>query len=182
VLYLRAPDGRIFDLEKRAPAPVAVPAPPEPETTQTPQARAAWLVRVADVALAQGKYQEALDHLDEARALDPGAAGLSELLATAQEQRAVEEIRAQRRQALRDHLAAASGLLASRDYAGALDRVGQALRLKANDAAALALRAQINEALRATPARPAPAAPSARGEPIRARASVPDDERDLLDG
>jgi len=106
VLYLRAPDGRIFDVAPPASAPkLEIPsAPHDPiEVTvagqlptpagDTPRERAASLLRRAGRLLASGKYDEARELLAEARPLDPDAAMLTQLTASAEEQRAVAETR-----------------------------------------------------------------------------------------
>jgi len=107
VLYLRAPDGRIFDVAPAAPAaPTARPDPPAPPAGSrkaavleppppagTPRERAATLLRGAGRLLALGKYKEALKQLAEARRLDPDSVMLAQLTATAEEQRAVADTR-----------------------------------------------------------------------------------------
>jgi len=107
VLYLRAPDGRIFDVAPAAPAaPTARPDPPAPPAGSrkaavleppppagTPRERAATLLRGAGRLLALGKYTEALKQLAEARPLDPDSVMLAQLTATAEEQRAVADTR-----------------------------------------------------------------------------------------
>jgi hypothetical protein len=105
VLYLRAPDGRIFDVAPagKMAAPVTAPEPATPgEVTvtspaapvpATPRERAAALLRAASRLLALGNYKEAMEQLVEARPLDPGSATLAELTATAEEQRAVADTR-----------------------------------------------------------------------------------------
>jgi hypothetical protein len=135
VLYLRAPDGRIFDVERRSRARKG-------KTGDEPRP-ASLLVRDAGVALAHGKYAEALKHLQLAAALDPHAANLKDLLDTAEQQRAVAETRTRRRRQLRDHVSAAAQLVAKGDLAAASARLQDALSLNPDDAAALALQARI---------------------------------------
>jgi tetratricopeptide (TPR) repeat protein len=146
VLYLRAPDGRIFDVAR-------LPAPPRSVEGQTrveigPTQRAVALTRNASVALANGKYADALTYLQEAEALDSRAPNLRELLDSAQQQRAVAETRAQRRRMFRDHLSAAGDLFAKADLAGAAGRIRDALQLNPDDPEALAMLARIREAAR----------------------------------
>jgi hypothetical protein len=199
VLYLRAPDGRIFDVgapgsggkppTKTVAAPIAEPAAlpaatPPAAATGTPQERAAVLLRGAGRLLALGKFEEALEQLAQARPLDPGSATLAQLTATAEEQRAVAETRALRSAAFRDHLAAASSALASQDLQGAKDRIAQALELRPDDAEARWVQASIERALaqsgtqtvRGTKQTSPPAMPEARGraateEPRRPKAA-----------
>ena len=186
VLYLRAPDGRIFDVgapvSGRKPAARAEAAPiAEPvaitATTQraaaagTPHERAAALLRGAGRLLALGKFEEALEQLSQARPLDPDSATLAQLTATAEEQRAVAETRAQRSAAFRDHLAAASSALAAQDLQRAKNRIDQALELRPDDAEARWVQTSIERALGQTEKQPIraanqsapPAMPDARG-------------------
>jgi hypothetical protein len=149
VLYLRAPDGRIFDLKGGS---TVLPAGP-PALALNPQGqplddkqRAARLVRSADVALAQGDYLDALKLLHEAASLDAASPALTDLLDRAEQQRAVAETRTRRRRALDQHLAAAADRLARGDLSAARQHVRDALRLKPQDADALALRAKIRQA------------------------------------
>jgi hypothetical protein len=200
VLYLRAPDGRIFDVDRRAATPSPEPikdvdqpdtrttrqpvttSPPQPAAerltppTATSQERAAALLRSADMSLAMGDFEVALEHLQEVRALEPDSPLLAELNVKAQEQRAVAETRAHRRAEFREHLDTAKALLARRDFAGAAARIADALRLRPGDPDAMAVQAQIgrqaNEASSAAQAKsgttqieePAPLPPSSRPE------------------
>jgi CHAT domain len=105
VLYLRAPDGRIFDVAPagKTAAPVTAPEPatsgkvtvtsPAAPVPATPRERAATLLRAASRLLALGDYKEAMEQLVEARTLDPDPATLAQLTATAEEQRAVADTR-----------------------------------------------------------------------------------------
>lgn len=215
VLYLRAPDGRIFDVgapvsgtKPAAPAeaaPIAEPAAVTTTThraaaTGTPQERAARLLRGAGRLLALGKFGEALEQLAQARPLDPDSATLAQLTATAEEQRAVAETRAQRNAAFRDHLAAASSALAAEDLQRATDRIAQALELRPDDSEARWVQASIERALaqtgrqtiRAAKQSAPPAMPDARGRATSAAQRRPkpggrkkrpetNDESDLLE-
>ena len=184
VLYLRAPDGRIFDVAAAVTGkpPVSRPepaagtvAPAIAATTRqgaadatTPRERAAALLRGAGRLLALGKYEEALEQLAQARPLDPDSAMLGQLTTTAEEQRAVADTRAQRGAAFRDHLAAASAALASQDLQRAADRIAKALELRPDDAEARWVQASIERAARKT-AKPAG----------RRKRPATDDESDL---
>ena len=91
VLYLRAPDGRIFDVDRSAavtpaatvaqPGPEAAPPPSvvttqiEPLATMTPKEQSVALLRSAGRALGTGDFAGALEVLQHARALDPSCAG-----------------------------------------------------------------------------------------------------------
>ena len=204
VLYLRAPDGRIFDVDRtaepvreaKAPArPKAEPEEPDevPDPQpMTPQERAGALLRSAGSALASGEYTVALEHLEQARAIDASAPALAELTTMAEEQRAVAETRAHRRAEFRQHLDAASTLMRSNELMAASARVAEALRLKPGDPEARSLQAQIarkQEELRRTAAPAGPAAPAPRPGSANAYAAPPsagptrpavaDDESDL---
>jgi len=104
VLYLRAPDGRIFDVAPAATTAKPDPPPPPagsrkaavlepPPPAGTPRERAATLIRGAGRLLALGEYKEALKQLAEARPLDPDSVMLAQLTASAEEQRAVADTR-----------------------------------------------------------------------------------------
>jgi CHAT domain len=206
VLYLRAPDGRIFDVAQPAVAarPTTTMPLAQPAVTRTPMTeastgreRAAELLQSADVALANGDYTEALTLLGQARALDPQATALGPLTDTAEQQRAVAETRTERRQAFLDHLAAASALMSKRDLAAALQRVRDALHLKPNDPGAVALQAQIRQKLDSVKIAKAPEAPRETAKPRTSAferdvivgaepqdtqpAAPVNDERDLID-
>jgi hypothetical protein len=210
VLYLRAPDGRIFDVERQTPVGFTASAPPGtmvaaariPERDEVPLAKASdsrapasntveGLSQAAEVALAHGEYAEALTLLGRASQIDPGAPSLRELIDMAEQQRAVADTRAQRRKALADHLAAASELMAKSDLRAASERVREALQLKSNDREALALEATIRQALDGqTPRNESrreaapPTGPPERGRDASAQRHdkyAPNDEGDLID-
>jgi tetratricopeptide (TPR) repeat protein len=159
VLYLRAPDGRIFDVDRSAatpatttvaqpvaetaPGPSVIASQIEPLETMTPKEQSVALLRSAGRALGVGDYAGALDVLEQVRALDPSSPALADLTAMAQGQRAVAETRAQRRAEFREHLDAATSLLARNDLAAASARVTEALRLQPADPEARAVQAQI---------------------------------------
>ena len=193
VLYLRAPDGRIFDIDRPAAASPPAPAAPAPTSTVTtarpvpavqrtqtaavtPEERAAALLRSADVSLSMGDYQVALEHLEQVRALEPDSPLLSELNIKAQEQRAVAETRAHRLAEFREHVDAARGFMGKRDYPAALARIAEALRLRPRDREAVTLQAQIgrqmDEARTVIPRQPT-GATSAAPPPRATAASAP---------
>ena len=208
VLYLRAPDGRIFDLAPpRAAEPSPPPVPPDvPGATVTgprslvleqPHERAAALLRTAGRLLSLGKYAEALEHLAEARPLDPDSATLAQLTATAEEQRAVAATRAQRSAAFRDHLTAASALLAKQELQHAAERIAEARELRPDDAEARRVEASITRALKERGAAPtqgerppassemrgkaSPSSPGSEKPPSRRKRPASDGESDLLE-
>ena len=152
VLYLRAPDGRIFDVDRSAPREIstdrqATPPARAEDARLTPERRAADLLREADVALANGDFEAALVRIRDARALDPDALGLTDLTVKAAEQRAVAATRANLRAMFQQHLSAASDLLAKGNAAAALQRVSKAVELRPDDLAARALQERIRQAL-----------------------------------
>jgi hypothetical protein len=169
VLYLRAPDGRIFDVDRSAAAaptaaqPAGETAPLssimasqiEPLATMTPKEQSVALLRSAGRALGVGDYAGALEVLQQVRALDPSSPALADLTATAEGQRAVAETRANLRAEFREHLDAAASSLASHDLAEASARLAEALRIKPGDPDALAVQEQI--ARKKEEARPAAA-------------------------
>jgi tetratricopeptide (TPR) repeat protein len=154
------------------------------------------------VALAYGRFEDALRHLAEARALDPSLPSLGELTQNAEQQRAVAQTRAQRWRGFQAHLAAARALCARQDFAGASRRLNQALELRPGDVEAMVVKDMIREAQdRVRAARSSPLPPpseesdTSQGgrDPVPGRADEPgtvrpaareqllDDERDLLD-
>jgi hypothetical protein len=159
VLYLRAPDGRIFDVDRNAAVPAtatAVPPPAatvprpsfissqiEPLETMTPKEQSVALLRSAGRALGVGDFAAALEALEQVRALDPSSPALRDMTAMAEGQRAVAETRAQRRAEFREHLDAAAALLAGNDLAAASARITEALRLQPADPEARAVQGQI---------------------------------------
>lgn len=191
VLYLRAPDGRIFDIDRAAarpakpadtieappltPRPVTTTVPPpltvvpRPEpATAPPQERATALLRSADMSLAMGDFETALEHLEEVRALEPDSSLLAELTVKAQEQRAVAETRAHLRAEFREHVDVANALLTKRDLPAALARIAEALRLRPGDPEAIAVQSRISRQMdeaRAASGRVPPAAAARTGEP-----------------
>jgi hypothetical protein len=160
VLYLRAPDGRIFDVQggiAAAATPAVGRSPTVISSAPPPDARhrAARLLQSAGVALAHGEYVEALKLLHQAGTLDARSPALRELLDMAEQQRAVAETRASRRKAFLNELAAAAERLAAGDPTAAQKHVREALRLESKDPEALALRARIRQAVeRAGPRKP----------------------------
>ena len=198
VLYLRAPDGRIFDVDRRAAVtptaaqPAVEAAPPtavmakqiEPLATMTPKEQSVALLRSAGRALGTGDFAGALDVLQHARALDPSSPALAELTAMAEGQRAVAETRAKRRAQFREHLDAAVALVSRHDLAAASARVVEALRLNPGDPEARAIQVEIarqmDDARVAAVAagRPDPE-PRAPGKPGATRKKPANDESDL---
>jgi hypothetical protein len=135
----------------------------------TPKEQSLALLRSAGRALGVGDFAGALEVLEHVRALDPSSPALADLTAMAEGQRAVAETRARRRAEFREHLDAASALLARNDLAAASARVTEALRLQPADPEARAIQGRIarkteEEGLAAMPGRDgaAPLRPDAR--------------------
>jgi CHAT domain len=171
VLYLRAPDGRIFDIDRPVnvdrPAaganqrlaanpsvlvslanaeldlPAQAAASPAEPAGMTTQEQLVTLLRSASSALATGDFAIALEQLKQVRAVDPSAPALADLMSKAEEQRAVAETRALRRAEFREHLDAAAAQLTRHDLAAASARVVEALRLNPGDPEARAIQGQI---------------------------------------
>ena len=153
VLYLRAPDGRIFDVDRQA----------RPEPVEEEASSAAILVRDAGVALANGNYEVALQHLARASALEPGIAGLKDLLDSAEQQRAVAETRARLRRQVTEHVGAARDLADKGELTAASTRLGEAFKLKNDDTAARALQAEIRQQMTGAPGQQVSGEPSDAG-------------------
>ena len=202
VLYLRAPDGRIFDVDRSAevpatatatatatapatasrpvvetdPGPSVIASQVEPLEAMTPKEQSVALLRSAGRALGVGDFAGALEVLEHVRALDPSSPALADLTSMAEGQRAVAETRAQRRAEFREHLDAAASLLARNDLAAASARVAEALRLQPADREARAVQGQIARKIeegRLAAAPPLRAAAPARAQEVVGTATVP---------
>ena len=202
VLYLRAPDGRIFDVDRSAevpatatatatatapatasrpvvetdPGPSVIASQVEPLEAMTPKEQSVALLRSAGRALGVGDFAGALEVLEHVRALDPSSPALADLTSMAEGQRAVAETRAQRRAEFREHLDAAASLLARNDLAAASARVAEALRLQPADREARAVQSQIARKIeegRLAAAPPRRAAAPARAQEVVGTATVP---------
>jgi hypothetical protein len=200
VLYLRAPDGRIFDVDRSAavpatatatatapatsprpvvetdPRPSVIASQVEPLEAMTPKEQSVALLRSAGRALGVGDFAGALEVLEHVRALDPSSPALADLTSMAEGQRAVAETRAQRRAEFREHLDAAASLLARNELAAASARVAEALRLQPADREARAVQSQIARKVeegRLAAAPPPRAAAPARAQEVVGTARVP---------
>ena len=202
VLYLRAPDGRIFDVDRSAevpatatatatatapatasrpvvetdPRPSVIASQVEPLEAMTPKEQSVALLRSAGRALGVGDFAGALEVLEHVRALDPSSPALADLTSMAEGQRAVAETRAQRRAEFREHLDAAASLLVRNDLAAASARVAEALRLQPADREARAVQGQIARKIeegQLAAAPPPRAAAPARTQEVVGTATVP---------
>ena len=200
VLYLRAPDGRIFDVDRSAevpatatatatapatasrpvvetdPRPSVIASQVEPLEAMTPKEQSVALLRSAGRALGVGDFAGALEVLEHVRALDPSTPALADLTSMAEGQRAVAETRAQRRAEFREHLDAAASLLVRNDLAAASARVAEALRLQPADREARAVQGQIARKIeegQLAAAPPPRAAAPARAQDVVGTATVP---------
>ena len=156
VLYLRAPDGRIFDIDSSAPpAPSAVPS--SPKVAERPghadqDGFAEVIVAAAHAAFAGGRRVEAIEML---RSYDPLQRGIGEALRelTLEHERLLAEAERATREKLDEHLKAAEDLLASGNVSEAWAHACDALQLDSTDKNAIALEARIRKALEAQAAR-----------------------------
>ena len=167
VLYLRSPDGRIFDVEATAVAP-RPEQPPASRTTSrrrtgttratpppaAPLPHAPDPLRAAERALAIGDYVTATEHLRLARELDPTSPVLADLVSVAEGQRAVAATRARLRATGREHVTAAAAALAAGDLAAASKAAAAALRLKPGDREAQRIAAEVTRAMAAGESQP----------------------------
>jgi hypothetical protein len=150
VLYLRAPDGRIFDIETTAP-PLRGPLDSGPKVIESAapadQDRLAEaIVAAATEAFAGGQRAEAIEML---RRYDPKRGTISEALRrlTAEHERLMDEGRRAARSKIEDHLKKGRALLASGLLSEAWAHACDALQLDATDKKAIALEGRIRAAL-----------------------------------
>jgi tetratricopeptide (TPR) repeat protein len=116
--------------------------------------RVARLMAAAQAAVSQQRFQEALEAVEQLRALAPDVAGLEQLAKIAADglkaQRAAEEARRQAeiaRQEMDKTLARAAKRLRRRDYTAALGLVEEVLARDSQYPAALSLRAEVQRAV-----------------------------------
>ena len=116
--------------------------------------RVRHLMAAAQAAVNQQRFQEALEAVEQLRALAPDVAGLEPLAKTAAEglqaQRAAEEARRQAeiaRQEMDKTLARAAKRLRRRDYPAALGLINEVLARDSQYPAALSLRAEVQRAV-----------------------------------
>ena len=112
------------------------------------------LMAAAQAAVNQQRFQEALDAVEQLRALAPDVAGLEPLATAAADglkaQRAAEEARRQAeiaRQEMDKTLARAAKRLRRRDYTAALGLIDEVLARDSQYPAALSLRAEVQHAI-----------------------------------
>ena len=108
----------------------------------------------AQAAVNQQRFQEALEAVEQLRALAPGVAGVEQLATAAADglkaQRAAEEARRQAeiaRQEMDKTLARAAKRLRRRDYTAALGLIDEVLARDSQYPAALSLRAEVQRAV-----------------------------------
>jgi hypothetical protein len=150
VLYLRAPDGRIFDIETTAP-PLRGPLDSGPKVIESAahadQDRLAdAIVAAATEAFAGGQRAEAIEML---RRYDPKRGTIGEALRrlTAEHERLMDEGRRAARSKIAEHLRKGGALLAGGHLSEAWAHACDALQLDATDKKAIALEARIRQAL-----------------------------------
>jgi tetratricopeptide (TPR) repeat protein len=158
VLYLRSPDGRIFDIETHAPQPRQA-SDSSPKALQgsshAQQGRFAdAIVAAAQEAFAGGQYVQALDML---RRYDPSTGTIGEALRrlTVEHQRLLDEGHRGVKEKLEEHLRAAGALMAQGHLSEAWARACDALQLDATDKKTIALEGRLRKALEEQAAREA---------------------------
>jgi hypothetical protein len=154
VLYLRAPDGRIFDIETSAARPAA---PIGPKASAGPSRAdqdgfAHVVVAAAQAAFTGGQRIEAIEML---RRYDPSIGGIGEALRklTLEHERLSAEALRVAREKLEEHLRLAGELLAGGKLSDAWAHACDALQLDSTDSKAIALEARVRKALEAEAAR-----------------------------
>jgi CHAT domain len=156
VLYLRAPDGRIFDIDSSAP-PARADVPTIPKVAGGPARAdrdgfAPVVVAAAQAAFAGGQRVEAIEML---RRYDPSQGGIGEALRelTLQHERLTAEAQQATSEKLEEHMKVAGELLANGKVSDAWAHACDALRLDSTDKRAVALEARVRKALEAQAAR-----------------------------
>ena len=156
VLSLRAPDGRIFDIDSSAP-PARGAVPSSPKVVERPghvdqDGFVEVIVAAAHAAFAGGRRVEAIEML---RSYDPLQQGIGEALRelTLEHERLSAEAERATREKLDEQLKAAEDLLASGNVSEAWAHACDALQLDSTDRKAVALEARIRKALEAQAAR-----------------------------
>ena len=156
VLYLRAPDGRIFDIENTTPPP-RTPVRTSPKVGESARRAdqdefAHVVVAAAQAAFKGGQRVEAIEML---RRYDPSLGGIGEALRelTLEHERLTAEARRVTSEKLAEHLRLAGELLASGKVSEAWAHACDALQLDSTDRKAIALEARVRKALEAQAAR-----------------------------
>ena len=156
VLYLRAPDGRIFDIDSSAP-PARTAVPHIPKVAAGPgradhDGFAQVVVAAAQAVFAGGQRVEAIEML---RRYDPSHGGIGEALRelTLEHERLTAEAQRVTSEKLAEHLRVAGELLANGKASDAWAHACDALQLDSTDKRAVALEARVRKALEAQAAR-----------------------------
>ena len=156
VLYLRAPDGRIFDIDSSAP-PARTAVPHIPKVAAGPgradhDGFAHVVVAAAQAVFAGGQRVEAIEML---RRYDPSHGGIGEALRelTLEHERLTAEAQRVTSEKLAEHLRVAGELLANGKASDAWAHACDALQLDSTDKRAVALEARVRKALEAQAAR-----------------------------
>jgi len=164
VLYLRAPDGRIFDVERGGKPKTLTDSVRTPVAPIEQDQMGLAVVNHAKAAFAQGQRRDALDilrrfgppleivahALQELTAEDDRLTELERRAAREQERKereAAEAEAARQRDLLRHHIAEASSLFARGDLAAAWARICDALQIESGNPEAVDLESQIRGAL-----------------------------------
>lgn len=150
VLYLRAPDGRIFDVDTTVPPrPLSAvdsgPQVADSSTKLTQEQLTRDLVAAARAAFAGGRRSEAIDMLRRYEPKEAVAQALREL--TLENQRVADDELRKLKTAVQEHLAAASDLLNGGNLPAAWSRACDAIQLDPSNNDALALERRIRQLL-----------------------------------
>ena len=151
VLYLRAPDGRIFDVDTvEPPKPLTVvesgPQVIQSSTKVTQEQITQEVVAAARAAFAGGRRAEAIDML---RRYDPNKDAVAQALRelTQEQQRIAEDEQRQLRTAIQDHLSAANELLKAGNLREAWGRACDAIQLDPSHPPSITLEKRIRQML-----------------------------------
>jgi CHAT domain len=146
VLYLRAPDGRIFDIETSGTRGAGSEKVVEPSSHVGQDRFADAIVAAAHAAFAGGQRIQAIEML---RRHGPPKGAVADALRelTLEHERLVNEGRRATRDKLDEHLRAAGALLARGKLSEAWNRARDALQLDSSDKKAIAFEARIRKAL-----------------------------------
>jgi hypothetical protein len=151
VLYMRAPDGRIFDVDTVAPPKPLTVVESGPQiidsSTRISQDRITQeVVAAARAAFAGGRRAEAIDML---RRYDPAKDAVAQALRqqTQEQQRIADEEQRQLRTAIQDHLSAANELLKLGNLREAWGRACDAIQLDPSHPQSIALEKRIRQML-----------------------------------
>ena len=151
VLYMRSPDGRIFDVDTVVPpkplsAAESGPQVVDSSTRLTQERITDDLVAAARDAFAGGRRAEAIEML---RRYDPAKEAVAQALRelTLEQQRIAADEQRQRKTAIQEHLTAATDLLTAGNLTAAWGRACDAIQLDPSHPPSIALEKRIRQLL-----------------------------------